>query len=159
MGVQPHQNSPIKRICAGLLAHVDAGKTTFSEQVLFRGGLLRTPGRVDDGDSFLDFNEIERERGITVFSEQAVFAREEGIYCLIDTPGHADFSWEMERAMEVMDYAIVLVSGTDGIQGHTETIWKLLDRYEIPAFFFINKLDRDTADYEKVLGELQARFS
>ena len=159
MGVQPHQNSPIKRICAGLLAHVDAGKTTFSEQVLFRGGLLRTPGRVDDGDSFLDFNEIERERGITVFSEQAVFAREEGIYCLIDTPGHADFSWEMERAMEVMDYAIVLVSGTDGIQGHTETIWKLLDRYEIPAFFFVNKLDRDTADYEKVLGELQARFS
>lgn len=147
------------KVTYGILAHVDAGKTTFSEQILFRSGVIRTLGGVDRGDSFMDFNDIEKERGITVFSEQAVYSRGEDTYCLIDTPGHADFSAEMERALEVLDYAVVLVSGTDGIQGHTETIWNLLQRYKIPTFFFVNKLDRDTADYEAVLKSLQERFS
>ncbi len=156
---EQRDKKPIKRICAGLLAHVDAGKTTFSEQVLYRMGVLRRVGGVDSGDTFLDWNEIERERGITVFSEQAVFRNGEDTYYLIDTPGHADFSAEMERALEAMDYGILIISGTDGIQGHTETIWKLLERYGIPVFLFINKLDRDTADYNKVLKELKERFS
>ena len=147
------------KVTFGILAHVDAGKTTFSEQVLFRSGLIRSLGRVDSGNSFMDCHEVERERGITVFSEQAVYRRGEDTYYLIDTPGHADFSSEMERAMEVLDYGILLVSGTDGIQGHTETIWNLLRKYRIPVFLFINKLDRDTADYEAVLKSLQERFS
>ncbi len=147
------------KVTFGILAHVDAGKTTFSEQVLFRSGLIRSLGRVDSGNSFMDCHEVERERGITVFSEQAAYRRGEDTYYLIDTPGHADFSSEMERAMEVLDYGILLVSGTDGIQGHTETIWNLLRKYRIPVFLFINKLDRDTADYEAVLKSLQERFS
>lgn len=148
-----------KRVCVGLLAHVDAGKTTFSEQVLYRTGVLRQMGGVDSGDTFLDCNEIERERGITIFSEQAVFRNGEDLYYLIDTPGHTDFSSEMERAVDAMDYGILIVSGTEGIQGHTETIWKILEKHRIPLFLFINKLDRDTADYGRVLTELQERLS
>ena len=147
------------KLTFGILAHVDAGKTTFSEQVLYHAGLIRHLGGVDSKDSFMDCNEIERQRGITVFSEQAMFQKGEDTYFLIDTPGHIDFSSEMERALEAMDYGILIVSGTDGIQGHTETIWKLLEQYQLPVFLFINKLDRDTADYSRVLQELQSRFS
>ena len=147
------------KVTFGILAHVDAGKTTFSEQILYRSGLIRSLGKVDSGSSFMDCHEVEKERGITVFSEQASYSRDGNTYFLIDTPGHADFSSEMERAMEVMDYGILLISGTDGIQGHTETIWNLLRRYRIPVFLFVNKLDRDTADYATVLKSLQDRLS
>ncbi len=139
----------------GVLAHVDAGKTTFSEQLLFHTNSIKTRGHVDHKDAFLDYNAIEKERGITVFAEQGRFIKNGDTYTIIDTPGHIDFSPEMERAIKVMDYAIVIVSAVDGVEGHTETIWQLLKKHEIPTFLFINKIDQEAANVPKVLKELQ----
>lgn len=138
----------------GVLAHVDAGKTTFSEQLLYKTNSIKTRGRVDHQSAFLDSNDIERSRGITIFAEQGRFQLGSTTYNLIDTPGHSDFSSEMERALRVMDYAIVLISAVEGIQGHTETIWQLLKRYEIPTFIFINKTDRAGASVDNVMQDL-----
>lgn len=131
----------VKKSCAGLLAHVDAGKTTLSESMLLSAGVIRKGGRVDHGDSFLDYDAQERSRGITIFSKQAILTWKGTEFTFIDTPGHVDFSAEMERTLSVLDYAVVLISGTDGVQPHTETIWKLLELYHIPAFIFVNKMD------------------
>lgn len=139
----------------GILAHVDSGKTTFSEQLLFHTHSIRQRGRVDHQDTFLDSHEIEKNRGITIFADQALFQHGDSTYYLIDTPGHVDFSPEMERAIQVMDYAIVLVNAADGIEGHTETVWQLLDKYKVPAFFFLNKTDREGADPNAVLQEIK----
>ena len=144
-----------KRICMGILAHVDAGKTTLSEGILYLTGGLRKLGRVDHGDAFLDNFALERSRGITIFSKQAVFPLGETEVTLIDTPGHVDFSAEMERALWVMDYAVLVVSGADGIQGHTETLWRLLKAYQIPTFIFVNKMDQEGTDREALLTELK----
>lgn len=144
-----------KRICMGILAHVDAGKTTLSEGILYLTGGLRKLGRVDHGDAFLDNFALERSRGITIFSKQAVFPLGETEVTLIDTPGHVDFSAEMERTLWVMDYAVLVVSGADGIQGHTETLWRLLKAYRIPTFIFVNKMDQDGTDMEALLQELK----
>ncbi|MGI5958599.1 MAG: GTP-binding protein [Massiliimalia sp.] len=143
----------------GILAHVDAGKTTFSEQLLFHTHSIRTRGRVDHQDAFLDHHEIERQRGITVFSGEAEFVIGESEYTLLDTPGHIDFSAEMERAVQIMDYGILLVSCVEGIQGHTRTLWNLLKQYHVPVFLFLNKTDRVGADPEGVLEQLNERFS
>ena len=139
----------------GILAHVDAGKTTLSEGILYLTGGLRKLGRVDHGDAFLDNFALERSRGITIFSKQAVFLLGETEVTLIDTPGHVDFSAEMERTLWVMDYAVLVVSGADGIQGHTETLWRLLKAYRIPTFIFVNKMDQDGTDREALLQELK----
>ena len=155
MGRQANETKPIKHICAGLLAHVDAGKTTLSEGILYLTGGLRKLGRVDHGDAFLDNFALERSRGITIFSKQAVFPLGETEVTLIDTPGHVDFSAEMERALWVMDYAVLVVSGADGIQGHTETLWRLLKAYQIPTFIFVNKMDQEGTDQEALLQELK----
>ena len=143
----------------GVLAHVDSGKTTFSEQVLFNTKAIRNKGRVDHKNTFLDNNEIEKERGITVFSEEAVFNIGDNEYFLIDTPGHVDFSCEMERIIESLDAAILIVSGVEGIQSHTETVWNLLRHYNKPVFFFINKCDREGYDRHRVLKEIQDNFT
>lgn len=143
----------------GILAHVDAGKTTFSEQVLYHTKSIRSRGRVDHKDSFLDNNDIEKKRGITVFSEQAIFNYKDSTYYLVDTPGHADFSAEMERAMKIMDYAIVIISAVEGIQGQTEIIWELLRKHDIPTFFFINKTDRVGADANRVFEEIKENLT
>ena len=150
---------PVKRICAGLLAHVDAGKTTLSEGLLYESGQLRRLGRVDHGDAFLDTDQQERERGITLFSKQAVLNLEGLTVTLLDTPGHVDFSSEMERTLQVLDYAILVVSGADGVQGHTLTLWRLLSRYHIPTFLFVNKMDLPSADREALLAQLKQRLS
>ena len=147
-----------KHICLGLLAHVDAGKTTLSEGMLYLSGAIRDMGRVDYGSAFLDTYELERQRGITIFSKQAVFAWKDTEITLMDTPGHVDFSAEMERTLQVLDCAVLVISAADGIQGHTETLWRLLRRYEIPTFIFVNKMDQDGADKEAVLGDLKERF-
>lgn len=139
----------------GILAHVDAGKTTFAEQILYYTKSIRNRGRVDHKNSFLDSHNIEKERGITVFSDQAIFDYNFSTYYLIDTPGHADFSSEMERAIQVMDYAIVIISGVEGVQGQTETVWQLLRKHNVPTFFFINKIDRVGASIENVLKEIR----
>lgn len=144
----------MKRICAGLLAHVDAGKTTLSEALLYRGGCLKKLGRVDHKDAFLDTNAMERERGITIFSKQAVLSLPDAQITLLDPPGHVDFSGEMERTLSVLDYAVLVVSGTDGVQSHTETVWKLLRRYGVPVFVFVNKMDLAGADRQSVLEQL-----
>ncbi len=143
----------------GILAHVDAGKTTFSEQLLFNTKSIRQRGRVDHQDAFLDSHEIEKQRGITIFADQAEISFNGSTYYLIDTPGHVDFSPEMERAIQVMDYAILIVSAIDGIEGHTETVWQLLQKHKIPTFFFINKTDRDNADPQRVLEEIRTSLS
>ena len=139
----------------GVLAHVDAGKTTFSEHILFHTQSIRKCGRVDHKDTFLDSHDIERERGITIFSEQGVFEFNNSTYYLVDTPGHVDFSAEMERAIMIMDYAVILVSAAEGVQGHTKTVWNLLRKYNVPTFFFINKLDRIGADKDRVINEIK----
>ncbi len=143
----------------GILAHVDAGKTTFSEQILCHAGVIRSAGRVDHGDAFLDAHPLEKQRGITIFSDQAVFEREGRRFFWVDTPGHADFAAEMERAISAVDYAVVLVSGAEGVQGHTETIWALLDRLSIPSFIFINKTDRAGFDAAASLADVKKRLS
>lgn len=147
-----------KHICAGLLAHVDAGKTTLSEGLLYTSGTLRRLGRVDHGDAFLDTNVMERERGITIFSKQAEFTYGDTDFTLLDTPGHVDFSAEMERTLQVLDCAILVISGTDGVQGHTRTMWRLLAKHQIPTFLFINKMDLAGADQEKLLQQLQKKL-
>ena len=149
----------MRHITIGILAHVDAGKTTLSECMLYLSGQIRKLGRVDHKDAFLDTYELERERGITIFSKQAVLKLNETEVTLLDTPGHVDFSAEMERTLQVMDYAVLLISGADGVQGHVETLWRLLARYEIPVFLFINKMDQPGTDAEKLLEELQSRLS
>lgn len=143
----------------GLFAHVDAGKTTFAEQLLYHTNSIRTRGRVDHRDAYLDSHEIERARGITVFADQAVLSYKGSEYDLIDTPGHVDFSPEMERAVRVMDYAIVIVSAVEGVQGHTETVWQLLRKHRIPTFFFLNKIDRAGADAGRVLEEIRRQLT
>lgn len=143
----------------GILAHVDAGKTTFSEQVLYNTKSIRNRGRVDHKNSFLDSHDIEKERGITIFSDQAIFELGDNTYYLIDTPGHIDFSTEMERAIGVMDYAIVIISAVEGVQGHTETVWRLLRKYNVPTLIFINKLDRINANKDKVIVEIKRVLS
>ena len=131
-----------KHICVGVMAHVDAGKTTLNEALLYTGGQLRRLGRVDHGDAYLDTDQLERERGITIFSKQALLPLgEEKELILMDTPGHADFSAEMERTLQVLECAVLVISGTDGVQGHTRTLWRLMERYHLPVFLFVNKMD------------------
>lgn len=143
------------KIVVGILAHVDAGKTTLSEGMLYTSGAIRTMGRVDNRDAFLDTYALERERGITIFSKQAVFPLGTTQVTLLDTPGHVDFSPEMERTLQVLDYAILVISGADGVQGHTRTLWNLLRCYEIPTFVFVNKMDQEGTDAEVLLQELK----
>lgn len=147
-----------KRICLGLLAHVDAGKTTLAESLLYTSGALRRLGRVDHKDAFLDTDAQERDRGITIFSKQARFSWKNMDVTLLDTPGHVDFSAEMERTLQVLDYAVLIVSGADGVQGHTLTLWKLLERYRVPVFLFINKMDQPGTEAEKLLAQLRDRL-
>ena len=147
-----------RRLNIGLLAHVDAGKTTLSESMLYLSGSIRKLGRVDHRDAFLDTYGLEKERGITIFSKQAVFRWKDTDITLLDTPGHVDFSAEMERVLQVLDCAVLVVSGADGVQGHTETLWRLLKRYEIPAFIFVNKMDQDGTDRDSLMAELRERF-
>lgn len=142
----------------GILAHVDAGKTTLAEQILYHTGVLRTAGRVDQKNAFLDHSAIERERGITVFSDQAVFEQDGKRFYLLDTPGHVDFSGEMERCLWIMDCAILVISSVEGIQSHTQTVWKMLQERKIPTILFINKTDRVGADPEKILEEMKSRY-
>lgn len=150
---------PSDHICIGLLAHVDAGKTTLSESMLYLSGRIRQQGRVDHGNAYLDTYELERARGITIFSKQAELVFGELEVTLLDTPGHVDFSAEMERTLRVLDYAILVINGADGVQGHTETLWKLLKQYRIPVFLFINKMDQNGTDAEKLLEELRVKLS
>lgn len=143
----------------GILAHVDAGKTSFSEQLLYHTNQIRKRGRVDHQDAFMDNHTIEKSRGITVFADQAMFNYGNSTYTLIDTPGHVDFSPEMERAIQVMDYAVVIVSAVEGVEGHTETVWQLLQKHRVPTFFFLNKTDREGADVEAVLNDIRLNLS
>ena len=153
------RNTGKRVLNVGLLAHVDAGKTTLSESILYQCGAIRNLGRVDHQDAFLDTDEMERERGITIFSKQAVLTWKDTEITLLDTPGHVDFSAEMERVLQVLDCAVLVISGADGVQGHTETLWKLLTRYGIPVFLFVNKMDQEGTDCGKLLAELKSRFS
>lgn len=148
----------MKKLVVGILAHVDAGKTTLSESILYTCGAIRKMGRVDHKDAFLDTFELERNRGITIFSKQAVFSLGDIQVTLLDTPGHVDFSAEMERTLQVLDYAILVISGADGVQGHTQTLWKLLKRYQIPTFLFVNKMDQPGTDEEALMEELKKRL-
>ena len=149
----------MKKLVLGILAHVDAGKTTLSEALLYRSGAIRKLGRVDHADAFLDTDAIERERGITVFSKQAVFSLGDTQVTLLDTPGHVDFSTEAERTLRVLDCAVLVISGTDGIQGHTRTLWKLLERYAVPTILFVNKMDLAGADRAQVMESLKQHLS
>ena len=148
-----------KNISVGLLAHVDAGKTTLSEGLLFQNGSIRKLGRVDNGDAFLDTYALEKERGITIFSKQAVLKQDDMVITLLDTPGHVDFSAEMERTLQVLDAAVLLISASDGIKGHTRTLWKLLSRYHVPVFIFVNKMDQVGADKDSILNDIQTHLS
>lgn len=143
----------------GIIAHVDAGKTTLSEALLYETGKIRSLGRVDHQDAYLDTDSQERERGITIFSKQAQLDSDDVKITLLDTPGHVDFSAEMERTLQVLDYAILVISGTDGVQGHTRTLWRLLNHYQIPSFIFVNKMDLDGADREKIQRQLKGQLS
>ena len=144
-----------KHISAGLLAHVDAGKTTLSEALLYVSGARRSLGRVDHRDAYLDTHTLERARGITIFSKQARLETEHRQITLVDTPGHVDFSAETERTLPVVDCAVLVISGTDGVQAHTVTLWRLLERYHVPTFLFINKMDLPGTDRKKLLSQLQ----
>ena len=152
------ENKPEKQITMGILAHVDAGKTTLSEGILYTCKAIRKLGRVDHQDAFLDTNTLERNRGITIFSKQAECTLGEFGMTFLDTPGHVDFSAEMERTLQVLDYAILVISGADGVQGHTETLWRLLSRYQIPVFLFINKMDQPGTDREAMLAEVKEKL-
>ncbi len=143
----------MKKLVIGILAHVDAGKTTLSESMLYTSGSIRHLGRVDNKDADLDNNAMERERGITIFSKQAEFSWKDMAITLLDTPGHVDFSAEMERTLKVLDYAVLVISGADGVQGHTRTLWRLLKLYQVPVFLFINKMDQPGADKEALYGK------
>ena len=145
----------MKKLVIGILAHVDAGKTTLSEELLYLCGEIRKIGRVDHGDAFLDTYELEKERGITIFSKQALLKTENMEVTLLDTPGHVDFSAEMERTLQVLDYAILVINGMDGVQSHTMTLWRLLERYQIPTFLFVNKMDQQGTDHDALLNDLK----
>ncbi len=149
----------MQKKAVGILAHVDAGKTTLSEAMLFESGAIRKMGRVDNKDAFLDNYEVERNRGITVFSKQAVLPLKEVQITLLDTPGHVDFSAEMERTLQILDYAILVISGSDGVQGHTRTLWRLLQRYRIPVFLFVNKMDQPGTERQALMEELKENLS
>ena len=149
----------MKHICIGILAHVDSGKTTLSEGLLYASGALRKLGRVDHGDAFLDTDALERERGITIFTKQAMLTVGEREFTLLDTPGHVDFSAEMERTLSVLDYAVLIISGSDGVQSHTRTLWRLLTRYEVPTFLFINKMDLAGTDKSALMERLTQTLS
>ena len=149
----------MKKLAVGILAHVDAGKTTLSEALLYTSGARRTLGRVDHKNAFLDTDAQEQERGITIFSKQALLSFKGVDITLLDTPGHADFSSEMERTLQVLDCAVLVISGTDGVQGHTRTLWKLLESYGIPVFIFVNKMDLDGADRQAVIAQLKSRLN
>jgi small GTP-binding protein len=149
----------MKKITLGILAHVDSGKTTLSEAMLYCAGAITKLGRVDHRDSFLDTNALERSRGITIFSKQAVLNAGDTEFTLLDTPGHVDFSAETERTLQVLDYAVLVISATDGVQSHTRTLWRLLSKYNVPCFLFVNKTDLDGADKEVVLQQLKTRLS
>ena len=157
MGEQKPEKTK-KHICAGLLAHVDSGKTTLSEAMLYTAGKIRKLGRVDHKDAYLDTDAQERERGITIFSKQAVFTYDGMEITLLDTPGHVDFSAEMERTLQVLDYAILVINGMDGVQSHTDTLWKLLKRYEIPTFIFVNKMDMEGTDKDAVFQNIRKKL-
>ena len=148
----------MKRVVLGILAHVDAGKTTLSEAMLYCSGNIKKLGRVDHQDAFLDTNALERERGITIFSKQAQIDLPQTRFTLLDTPGHVDFSGEMERTLQVLDYAVLVISGTDGVQSHTQTVWKLLRRYHVPTFLFVNKMDLAGADRQQVIDQLKRQL-
>ena len=149
-------NQPKKAPCSiALLAHVDAGKTTLSEALLYVSGARRTLGRVDHGDAYLDTHNLERARGITIFSKQARLSTPRLDITLVDTPGHVDFAAEAERSLSILDCAILVISGTDGIQAHTVTLWRLLERYHVPTFLFINKMDLPGTERKKLMQQLQ----
>lgn len=147
-----------KKLVVGILAHVDAGKTTLAESILYKSGSIRRLGRVDHRDTFLDTDSQERDRGITIFSKQALFSWRDMEVTLLDTPGHADFSAETERTLQVLDYAVLVVSGADGVQGHVPTLWRLLGRYRVPTFLFVNKMDRPDTDAAALMAELKGRL-
>ena len=147
-----------KQIVLGILAHVDSGKTTLSEAMLYRAGVIRRLGRVDHKDAFLDTDALEKERGITIFSKQALLTAGDTDITLLDTPGHVDFSTETERTLQVLDYAVLVVSGTDGVQSHTETLWRLLRRYHVPTFVFVNKMDLPGMERQELLAQLNRRL-
>lgn len=146
-------------LVVGILAHVDAGKTTLSEQILYKSGAIGKVGRVDHQDTFLDTHSLEKERGITIFSKQALFSLPDFEITLLDTPGHVDFSTEMERTLQVLDYAILVINGADGVQSHTRTLWKLLHRYQVPTFLFVNKMDQNGVEKTSLLQELKNKLS
>lgn len=147
------------KITMGIFAHVDAGKTTLSEQLLYHGQAIRNPGRVDHKNSYLDTHSIEKDRGITIFSDIGMFNYNNKEYYLIDTPGHIDFSPEMERGIAILDYAVLVISAVEGVQGHSETIWEILRKYNVPTFIFINKMDRVGSDLSRVLNEINEKLS
>ena len=149
----------MKKIVVGILAHVDSGKTTLSEAMLYLSGTISKLGRVDSKNSFLDTFSLERSRGITIFSKQALLKYKDTDITLIDTPGHVDFSAETERTLQVLDYAILVISATDGVQSHTQTLWKLLAKYNVPCFIFVNKTDLDGADRDVALCQLKTKLS
>ena len=149
----------MRKLVIGMLAHVDAGKTTLSESILYTSGTIRKLGRVDNKDAFLDNNEYERQRGITIFSKQACFKYKELDVTLLDTPGHVDFSAEMERTLWVLDYAVLVISGMDGVQGHTDTLWRLLKRLNVPVFIFVNKMDQQGTNRQRLLEQLKNKLS
>lgn len=148
----------MSKIVTGILAHVDAGKTTLSESILYLSGSIRRLGRVDNKDAFLDTYALEKERGITIFSKQAEIRLGEQAFTLLDTPGHVDFSAEMERTLQVLDYGILVISGADGVQGHTQTLWRLLKRYRIPVFIFVNKMDQNGTDRQALMEDIHHRL-
>ena len=145
----------MKQLVVGVLAHVDAGKTTLSEAMLYTSGMIRKLGRVDHQNAFLDTDAIEKERGITIFSKQAVLDFDDTRFFLLDTPGHVDFSTETERTLRVLDYAVLVISGTDGVQGHTKTLWRLLREYHVPTFLFVNKMDLSVRPRDAIMKELR----
>ena len=149
----------MKNLVLGILAHVDAGKTTLSESLLYLSGKIRNLGRVDHKDAYLDTNNLEKDRGITIFSKQARFSLKETNVTLVDTPGHVDFSAEMERTLKVLDYAVLVISGMDGVQGHTRTLWKLLEAYQIPTYIFVNKMDQAGTNKEELIKEVKEELS
>lgn len=149
----------MKRLVLGILAHVDAGKTTLSEAMLYTCGSIRNLGRVDHKNTSLDNHELERARGITIFSKQAQLRTDKMELCLLDTPGHVDFSAETERTLQVLDYAVLVISGTDGVQAHTETLWRLLKKQGVPTIIFATKMDLTAADKQRVLCDLHGRLS
>ena len=148
----------MKRLVLGILAHVDAGKTTLSEAILHECGVLRAPGRVDHGDAYFDNNPLERERGITIYAKSTVFQIGDREIFLLDTPGHVDFSSEAERVLRVLDCAVLVISATDGVQAHTLTLWRLLERFQVPVFVFVNKTDLPGIERAALMAQLKEKL-